>query len=438
MKFKINPSTLLGIKNKKIKIMESLRDNHIIIRKIPNRKNPSGWRLAASNQQGSVLIGSILVLILVLSFALTLTTTVMVNSIYIQRSYQNIAAMSYAEAAIEKTMWELNSATAPTCDPSCSFGSDADVDLTITDIDSDNKEITATAYVPSKTNYKTKKIVKIKVSATPDTFGIAFNYAIQAGAGGIDIRNSSEVEGNLYSNGNITVANPAHVKQPGDAWAVGTISDPSNRIDGTKTPGAPSVPLPQIDLQAWKDLASSGGTIAGDYSPANSGSFTDLGPKEITGNVSMSTSGQKINLLGPLYIHGNLTISGGDWKLDDSMESNGTIVLVDGIISVSGSAKFSKNTNGQYILFVSTNTANTYANPAISFTGSADVKSAAFYAYNGSMKFSGSGEIIAMTGQTLYIDGNGEIEYKSGLASANFAGGPGGIWRMKSWQQLKN
>ncbi|PIZ01074.1 hypothetical protein COY62_00380 [bacterium (Candidatus Howlettbacteria) CG_4_10_14_0_8_um_filter_40_9] len=426
------------MKNLKLKIIESLRENFIIRSRVSGGKNTSGWRLVADNQQGSVLIGSILVLILVLSFALTLTTTVMVNSIYVQRSYQNIAAMSYAEASIEKTMWELNNATTPTCNPSCSFGSDAEVDVDVTNIDSDNKEITATAYAPNKANYKTKKIVKIKISATPDTFGIAFNYAIQAGVGGIDIKGSSEVKGNLYSNGNITVANPAHVKEPGDAWAVGIISDPSDRIDGTKTAGAPSVPLPHIDLQAWKDLASSGGTVAGDYSPPNSGSFTDLGPKEITGNVSMSTSGQKINLFDPLYIHGNLTISGGDWKLDDSMESNGTIVLVDGVISVSGSAKFSKNSNGQYILFVSTNTANTSANPAINFTGSVDVKSAAFYAYNGSMKFSGSGEIIAMTGQTLFIEGNGEIEYKSGLASANFGGGPGGIWRMKSWQQLKN
>lgn len=390
------------------------------------------------NQKGSVLIGSILVLILVLGFALTLTTTVMVNSIYVQRSYQNISAISYAEAAIEKTMWELNSATAPTCDPSCTFGSDAEVDLAVTDIDSDNKEITATAYAPNKANYKTKKIVKIKVSATPDTSSIAFNYALQAGTGGIVVKGSSEVEGNLYSNGNISVLNPAKVESPGNVWAVGTISDPSGGILGTKTAGAPTVPLPQIDIQAWKDLSSTGGTIAGDYSPTNSGSFTDIGPKEITGSVSMSSSGQKINLLGPLYIHGDLTLSGGEWKLDNSMGTNGTIVLVDGKINISGTAKFSTNSFNTYILFVSTNTSIDENSPAIKFTGSADVKSAAFYAYNGAMKFTGSGELIAMTGQTLYIEGNGEIEYKSGLASASFGGGPSGIWKMKSWQQLKN
>lgn len=445
MKFKMNPSTLLGIKNLKFKIKESLRDNFIIIRKIPNRKNLSGWRLAANSQQGSVLIGSILVLILVMGFALTLTTTVMVNSIYVQRSYQNIAAMSYAEAAIEKTMWELNSAVTPTCDPSCSFGSDADVDLNIVNIDSDNKEITATAYAPNKANYKTKKIVKIKVSAAPDTSSIAFSYAIQAGTGGIEVSGSSEIEGNIYSNGNISVTGSAKIKQDdgegGDAWAVGTISEPNNGIEGTSYPGSPPVSLPQIDIQAWKDLASSGGTIAGDYSPPSSGSYTDLGPKEITGKVSMSSANQKINLLGPLYIHGDLELSGGFWKLDDSLGTNGTMVLVDGKIKITGGenkTKFLGNSSGSYILFVSTNTANTKGDPAISYTGSAESEALALYAYNGAMTLSGSGEIIAMTGQTLFIEGSGEIKYQEGLALANFAGGPGGIWRMKSWQQLKN
>lgn len=389
-----------------------------------------------NKEGGTILVGTLLTLVLLIGLGIALSSLVIAVSIRTQRSYQNIAALSYAEAVVEKTMWELNSGGSPSCTPNCSF-SNAYVTLDITDIDGETKELVAESFVPNYTNYKAKKKVKVKISAKPETESIAFNYAIQAGTGGIEVSGSSEVQGNLYSNGNISVTGSAEVENPGDAWAVGTISEPNNGIKGTTNPGAPSVPLPSFNIDSWKNLARAGGTINGDYSPTNSGVYTDFGPKEITGNMSMSSSGQKVNLLGPLYIQGNLTISGGSWKLDDTFGSNGTIVLVDGKVNISGGAKFYGNSSASYVLFISTNTANTKANPAISYTGSAEGEKLALFALSGAMKLGGSGEIVAMTGQTLFIEGSGEIIYESGLASANFAGGPGGIWTKKSWQELK-
>lgn len=393
-------------------------------------------------EKGSILIGSILMMILLLGLTVSLTSLVLSTAIATQRSYQGIIAMSQAEAAIEKTMWELNATREISC-PSICILDGAEVIMQTTDIDSENKEIIAEAYVPTIANYKSKRTIKMIISATPSTEAVAFNYAIQGGAGGIDVSGSSNIEGNLYSNGDIDVSGSAAVELPGDVWAVGTVTDQNNGIEGTITqfPNVVSVPLPSIDLSNWESMASDGGTIVGDYTvpSTDSGVYTDLGPKKITGELSMSKSDQQVNLTGPLYIQGDLTISGnGEWKLDDSFGSNGTIVLVDGKINISGSAKFYGNSAGSYILFISTNAANTKTNPAIKYTGSATGEKLALYAYYGALNLAGSGKIIAMSGETLFISGSGKIEYESGLASTEFSGGPGGIWTSSSWQKVSN
>lgn len=359
-----------------------------------------------TNEKGSILVGSLMMLTVLLGFGIALVSVVLSSSIQTQRSYQNIVAQSYAEASIEKTMWELNNGVTPTCTPQCNYGN-ADVFLDIVDINAENKEVTATAYTPSYANAKATKKIRVKITATPSTSSIAFNYAIQGGSGGIEVSGSSQIDGNLYSNGSIDVSGSATVEAPGDVWAVTTVTyNDRDQIAGTITesPLVDPVPLPDVDIEAWENLASSGGTITGNYTPPNTGGYTDLGPKKITGNMSMSQSGEKINLLGPLYIQGDLNLSGScEWKLDDSFGSNGTIVLVEGKISISGSVKFFGNSSGSYILFISTNAANTKGNPAISYTGSAAGKKLALYAINGAMKLGGSGKIIAMSGETLFI-----------------------------------
>lgn len=365
---------------------------------------------------------------------LTMATSIILSSLVLstfvrtQGSYKRASALSLAEAGIEKTIWELNKSLTPSCTSLCSLES-GDFIVSIENIDSQTKDIISTGYIPNQTNYVAKKTVKVRISANPSTQGIAFSYAIQSGTGGITVGGSSEVVGNLYSNGNITVGGSGQVT--GNAWAVGTITGGS-RITGSKYPGSPATNLPQVDLNTWRDLAKAGGTITGNYSPPGSGSYTNLGPKEITGDFSMSTS-SKVNLTGPLYIHGNLSVSGGaEWKLDDNFGSKGTIVLVDGTIIISGSTKFYSNSSGSYILFISASTSGS----AITYAGSATGEKLALYAYNGGMTLAGSGEIVAMTGKTLTIAGSGEIHYESGLAMAEFSGGPGGSWVKQSWQEI--
>ncbi len=406
---------------------------------------PSGRRVKFQirNRSGSILAVFVILMTVLSAFILAAATLTLENRVSISRTYQQDVALNIAEAGINKALWELRghspSYTGETGNASISGG---EFDVAVTTIDANNDYVTSTAYVPSKANPKYKKAIRIKISDTPTTTNPAFSYAIQAGAGGIWAEGSTHVEGSLYSNSSITTqGSSVNIESPGNAWAVTTITDggcPQHcGIHGTKTSGANPVVMPAIDLNQWKSLAQAGGTITdSNYSPPSSGSFTNLGPKEFTGSsFSMSSSDQKVNLTGPLYIHGNLNISGGTWKLDDSFGSNGTIVIVDGQINISGNAEFQGNSSGSYILFISTNIANTKSSPAISFTGHGTAENLALYAYNGSMYLAGSGTIVAMTGQTLYLN-SGDIEYESGLKSEQFAGGPGGTWEVKEWQEI--
>jgi len=384
------------------------------------------------NQKGTILVAAIIIMTILMGLGAGLVTLALNLSVTTKKSFERIQAISLSEAGIEKTMWELNNGVSPTCTNVCNLGS-GQFKVTITDIDTENKEIESIGYIPSFSNPKIQKAVTVRISASPNSEGISLSYAIQAGTGGIEVGGSSEVIGNLYSNGNISVSGSAKVVDPGETWAVGAIAD-TKKTAGPDHPGSPSVPLPSINTEMWKSLAEEGGTITGDYSPPNTGSYTDIGPKKITGDFSMSSSKQKINLLGPLYIQGDLTISGGEVKLDDSFGTKGTIVLVDGEIKISG-GDFYGNASGAYILFISTNTANTSSNPAISYTGSANGQKIGLFAPNGAIKISGSGKIVAMTGKTLFISGNGKIEYESGMASTQFSGGPGGRWVRKWWKE---
>lgn len=387
------------------------------------------------NQRGSIAATFAIILTILTSVLLYSASASLANKIGIERSVNNALAMGIAEGGAEKALWKLKqgSYTGET-ESSDIPGGQFDVAVSVS---GNERTITVVSYVPSKASPKYKKSVKVKVTDEPTTENASFNYAIQAGAGGIDVGGSSEVHGNLYSNGGISVTgSKAEVHDPGDAWAVATITDPLGGIKGAKHPGAAPATLPTLNIESWKNMAKAGGTITGDYSPPATGTFTDLGPTEITGSVSMSNGQRKVNVMGPIYIHGDLTITGGEWKLDDSFGTNSTIVLVDGTISVNGGGFF-KNASGGYLLFVSTNTASTRNSPAINFVGNPGGDNLALYAYNGAMRLTGSGKIIAMTGQTLFIDGSGVIDYDEGLASTVFSGGPGGTWNVIEWQEIK-
>lgn len=377
--------------------------------------------------QGSTLAMFVIVLSVLTTILLAVASASLYNKVSIERAYNNAMALNIAEAGVEKAIWEFKQGLSYTGETGNTNISGGEFDVQVTDIDTSNKYITATAYVPSKADPKFKKSVKVKLTAQPSNTDISFGYAMQAGNGGMYIGGSSEIEGSLYSNAHISVTGSAEVHDPGNAWAVGAISD-GGRIKGTKYPGSPPNPLPTIDLDAWRDLARSGGTISGSYNipPGN------FGPKEITGSASFSGSGT-VNIKGPIYIKGSLTIAGGgNWNLDDSLGSGGTVIIVDGSVNIAGGTHFNPNSAGGYLAIIAAGSGS-----QLSYAGSATGEKIALFAPNGTIYIAGSGRVVAMMGRTLNIYGSGKIEYEEGTPVISFPGAPGGAWQVKEWQEIR-
>lgn len=117
-----------------------------------------------------------------------------------------------AEAGIEKVVWCLNNptVTAPDCprDASGNYTGETDVALGngkyTTSWDKSTNTIVVTSTVASKT-----KQVRAKLS--PSGIGIAFNYGLQVGIGGIEMANSAQINGNVYANGSVIGVNSAKI-----------------------------------------------------------------------------------------------------------------------------------------------------------------------------------------------------------------------------------
>lgn len=179
--------------------------------------------------------GQILVLAIVVVGFVLLNSLVVIGgaNIYSQNSFYNVQsaqAVSLAEAGVDKTLASLNLGG--------SYSGDTEVaveggsfSVSVTTPNAGTKIIEATGYVPSKTNPKSKKTIKITASKG---VGYAFNYGVLVGEGGLDMLNNSIINGSVYSNSNITMKNNASIA--GDVYIAGgtapTADQQSICIDG--------------------------------------------------------------------------------------------------------------------------------------------------------------------------------------------------------------
>ena len=155
-----------------------------------------------------------------------------------------------------------------------------------------------------------------------------------------------------------------------------------------------------------------------------------LGPKKITGNLSLSNSAV-LTLTGTVHVTGNITISNSaKIKLDSTYGSLSGVILSDGNISSSNSSVLQGSGQaGSYLLVFSTNTSNS----AISINNSAS--GAIFYASAGGITVSNSFSAREVTAYKLIMSNSATITYESGLANVFFSSGPAGGWKVISWEE---
>ncbi|MBI3631264.1 MAG: hypothetical protein HY219_00140 [Candidatus Staskawiczbacteria bacterium] len=294
-----------------------------------------------------------------------------------------------------------------------------------------------------------------------DSQNVSFYYGVAVGEGGLQMNNGSEIKGNVFSNGNITgsgtiennvvVSGNGHSIQgvyvKGDALSYSCLSPASVNnltyvtggshtcaVRGTTSVQSQEIsqqplPISQSQIDDWKSETANASTITGNFTIANN-QTQSLGPVKITGDLTIS-NGATLNITGTVYVVGNIiTSSNSKIKLDSSYGSLGGILLSDGIINISNGNTFSGSGQaGSYVLALSTNTSDS----AISVNNNAT--GVVLYTNVGGVSIANNVSVVEVTGYKVILANNAEVEYSSGVANIFFSNGPGGGWKIISWEE---
>lgn len=423
-----------------------------------------------------------------------------------RKVYASNALMS-AEAGIEQTLYQLNSNSSFGGYPSAQIFFNnitqgrGEFTSTISDGTNGAKVITSTGkvYRYGKTTAVGERMVKVTVVGTSSP-----GYSVHSGPGGLTLGGSANItNSSVYVNGTITLTGAAKIgtyaqplsvyvanqacppgNNPGPtypqvcnnstqpistAWSTniyGTVcatgqtsnnngsGNPSGNILGGSTGSglvlgcvAPPVSTPTYDRSAHiAAVTTSAASNNSSYTCTGSQTKTWPANLKLTGNVSIANS-CKLTISGNVYVTGNLSL-GGAAKISvaDSVGTTRPVVMVDGTITVGGSADLIANSSGTGIYFISMKSSASCNPNCTSVTGNdlktsqnlltVDVGGAVnlpgmiFQAYWGKAKLSGSGSVGSIIGQTVDLSGAGTVTFGTSLGSGE------STWTVTSYQQV--
>ncbi len=173
--------------------------------------------------------------IIVLTLVVVTTVIIIGNALTYNQSSRysvsDVQAINLAEAGIDKAVASLNTtAGVYTGEVETNFGSGS-YSVAITSIDSSNKIITATGYLPNKTKPIVKRAIQIQVVKGA---GVSFVYGVQVGEGGIQLNNNARIVGSIYSNSSINMSNNSQIT--GDAYVAGGVQPAADQQSDCTVP----------------------------------------------------------------------------------------------------------------------------------------------------------------------------------------------------------
>lgn len=179
------------------------------------------------NQTGQAFILAVIVLTIILVNTLIVMNGSVAFFNSSKHTLESIQATNLAEAGIDKAVATINAnAGNYTGDPETFIGSGSFLVRVVSQTGT-NKTIESTGYVPNSTNPKAKKTIRIQIAVG---FGASFNYALQTGIGGLTLTQNAQVNGTVYSNGNINMENNSRIN--GDAYVAGGVQpNPDQQIE---------------------------------------------------------------------------------------------------------------------------------------------------------------------------------------------------------------
>jgi hypothetical protein len=392
----------------------------------------------------------------------------------------SLSAEQIAEAGVNKAIYCLNASVGTNCGGTYGTGYAGETAVsygggtftTTLAASGADKDITAVGTAGGGRTFT----IKVMATSVPPTDSPDFSYALQSGGGGAHMENNSQISGTIYSNGDIDcqttqaritgdaysskanglidscdVDYHAHADRildanvDGDAYYKNNPADiAGTTVDGTKYPNSttPAVaPMPDLNLQFWRDSAEAGGIITGNHSPADN---STLGPVRITGDLIMNNN-VDVTVNGPIWVNGNITTgNNSSFTLASSFGAFSTVILADNQTDMANKGKIDITNNtgiygtgnpSSHILFASTNTSTNDAAPALSVANNAS--GAVFYAINGTLRLQSNSGAKSLAGYRLFIDQNAVVTYVESEFTGQFSNSPAGVWRVKegTWRQ---
>ncbi len=304
--------------------------------------------------------------------------------------------------------------------------------------------------------------------------GVSFHYGIQSGKGGFVLDNSSSVQGNVYSNGEVEgsgdneitgdlisagptgLIDGVYVTGSAYAHAISNSTVQGNAyyshisgtvVHGTSFPGSAdqattTLPISDEQVEEWKADALAGGEINSPC-PYVISSNTTIGPKKI--NCNLSINGTTVTLTGALWVNGNITISNSSViKVSPTLPGRSIPVIADkpadnlnsGKINIANNTQFQGAGAGSYVLLLSQNKSAENGGSQIAVTAQNSINGALLlYAGHGEIKLQNSATMKEVTAYRIRLQNSARVVYESGLANLLFSSGPGGGFELGRWKE---
>lgn len=209
--------------------------------------------------------GQILLLAIVVVGLVTVNTVIMAagSQTFSQStnySLQSEEAINLAEAGLDKAVASLNATGGSyTGDPEVKL-ENGSFSTIITTPTAGTKVITSTGYIPSKSNPRVQKTITVTAAKG---VGLSFTYGVQAGEGGFSMGNNSQINGSVYSNGDINMTNGSRIT--GDAYVAGAAAPTPDQESLCTSPNCLDYDFGEtVNSQNRYDVAQS-------FQPQNSG-----------------------------------------------------------------------------------------------------------------------------------------------------------------------
>ncbi|HEY4515001.1 MAG TPA: hypothetical protein VJJ22_02475 [Candidatus Paceibacterota bacterium] len=324
-----------------------------------------------------------------------------------------------------------------------------------------------------------KGFVRKKVIRLLKTDEAKFNYGVQVGLGGLRMKNTASVTGNVYSNGPVEGDSKNVVR--GDIISSGPIGlakevnstssvyahtiDKSTitkdayyqvltntTVGGIKYPGSAdqptkSLPISDTTLDSWEDIAEQGGVIT---SPCPYKITTDvtLGPIKIDCDLEVNKKDAVLTMTGMIWVKGDIVIKDdAKLKVSPSVGAKSVALIADdpvnrltkGTINLEKKSEYyGSGIGNSYVMIVARNTSaeNGGDTKGIEMKNDAEGE-VILYSNHGSIVVNNKAKLREATGYQVELRNDSNLEYKSGLANTIFETGPGGSWIIIDWKEVQ-